>query len=220
VNAELDPIRRATKRQLRDRRWLEEVISALGVGDIRQPMPPFYDGTGLRLLQYPNQLAPYLISVGKLGVRTYAEIGLWTGGTFALTVEYLTRFGLERALGIDMELQDPVIAYAKAKPNVKLIEGLSHEPKVRRALRAMKPDLVLIDADHSEEACRADWELVRGVARHVAFHDIVGEGTPGVHEVWRSIEGLKKKEWTEQFPGGEVEQGGMGLVTNLERTTA
>jgi cephalosporin hydroxylase len=209
---ELDLIRGATKRQLRDREWLEEAIFTLGVGDAAQPMPPFFGGTGLGILQYPNQFAPYLIEISKLKIRSYAEIGLWTGGAFALTVEYLSRFHLEKAVGIDVELQDGVVAYAKGKANVKLVEGLSSSRKVKKALTTAKPDLVLIDGDHSEEACRADWELARGVARHVAIHDIVGEGTPGVHAVWHEITG-PKMEWTAQYPGEpQAPQNGMGLV--------
>ena len=52
-----------------------------------------YCGKGLRLWQLPNQFAPYLIEVARHGVRRYLEIGVRHGGSFAATVEYLSRVG-------------------------------------------------------------------------------------------------------------------------------
>lgn len=47
-------------------------------------------------------------------------------------------------------------------------------------------DAVFIDADHTYESVKQDWEMYRNVGRIVAFHDIRLEG-PG--RLWREIGG-------------------------------
>lgn len=198
-----------TAGKLRDREWLEQEIQQTGIYPA-QEIPSFLWQTngGLGICQFPNQFAPYLIELSKLKITSYAEIGLWVGGTFRFTVEYLQHFGLKRALGIDINLKPEVRAYEN--PIVSLLEAPSDSPEAAKALQEAEPDLILVDGDHTEEGCRTDWELASSLAPYVAIHDIAGSGFPGVVKVWNEID-LPKKEWTDQYES--TPQNGMGLVT-------
>jgi len=49
-------------------------------------------GRGLHYWQYPNQFSKYLVRLSQFKVESYLEIGVRHGGTFVITVEYLSRF--------------------------------------------------------------------------------------------------------------------------------
>jgi hypothetical protein len=57
----------------------------------------------------------------------------------------------------------------------------------RKAAHAAPYDLVLVDADHSYEACRRDVDTVLAHANVLALHDIVDAACPGVRQVWREL---------------------------------
>lgn len=196
----LDLIRSATKKNLGDADWLEGAIKEIGSSTARTA----HDYEGCGAWQWPTEMAPYLVALSKLKVRSYAEIGIWHGGGFAITVEYLKRFGLQVALGIDMHLRESAISYAHDTPGTVLIQAESNEDVARYAVETLRPDLVFIDADHSYATAKHDWELARSAARHVAFHDI---HWPGVDGLWAEID-LPKKEWWDE----ELNSSGTGLV--------
>ena len=212
----LNIIRQASKEQLLDRVWLEGAICKLGLGkrptEIPLGMHKFCGG--LYIWQYPIQLAPYLIELAGKHITSYAEIGLFQGGTFILTVEYLSRFSpITTALGIDKLLLPEVKGYAEHNSAVRLVEAMSTDDAAREAIAEAKPDLVFIDADHSEEACRADYEMVKPHAKYIGFHDLVEWTCPGVSKVWQDAEGVKR-EYLEQYHGIPHSTYGIGLVEN------
>lgn len=214
----IDIIRKAYKKQLRDQEWLEDAICRMGLGQ-RDAEFPFkmrqYFG-GLYIWQYPNQIAPYLIELSNKKIKTYAEIGVFQGGTFILTVEYLSRFTpIEAALVIDKELQGQIKAYAELNPAVTLLEAYSHSDEARAAMAELKPDLVFIDADHEEWACRADYNLARRYAKWIGFHDLVEWSCPGVARVWNDVKG-DKHEYLAQYDGVKNSTYGVGLVKNVD----
>jgi hypothetical protein len=202
----MTPFDDATRDQLLDRAWVENAICAMGLarepGIYPEHLHPFMGGA--RIWQYPCQLAPYLIWLSDKGIRSYCEIGVAYGGTLAATVGYLNRFTpIERVLVIDdgsMGLRDAAQLVTESLPHpgmTGVIWERSDSPRAQTYIDLWTPDLVLIDADHTEEACRADYERVRG-APFVAFHDICDWSVPGVAMVWAGVEG-DKVEFTEQY---------------------
>src|SRR3954470_7475739 len=80
---------------LRSPRRLEELLPRLGLNDdvpawMPSELQPFL-GKGLRVWQYPNQFGPYLASLAGLHIRSYLEIGVQHGGSFAATLTFLHR---------------------------------------------------------------------------------------------------------------------------------
>ena len=191
----LAAVREAAPEQLLDPVWLEGLVASSGLSDdlaslFPDELRPLL-GTALRQAQYPNQLAPYLIELAGRRIRSYLEIGVQHGGAFLLVSEYLTRTsGLERAFALDIYPVPAVEDYRQAEPavDVRAVRTHSSSRGFRRLVRDEGPfDLVMIVADHSEEACRRDFEAVREHARLIAFHDVAGSDTPGVVAVWNHV---------------------------------
>lgn len=210
--APLELLRGAPRERLRDADFLEhELLPKLGLNDeLLHQFPPSlfpYTGKGLRHWQYPNQFSKYLVEISKLGVQSYLEIGTRHGGTFVLTVEYLSRFTpVGRAVGIDLSVPSPALRrWANDRPGVTILQGDSQGRSFRRLVRESDPfDLVLIDGDHSEEGCRADYALVADRSQALVFHDIVSEPTPGVRVVWDDLKETRRDsfviyEFTDQY---------------------
>jgi hypothetical protein len=190
----LELIRRAPLAQLREAAYLEhELLPALGLsGDAAELFPDELrpsTGSGLHHWQYPSQFSKYLVAVAARPVDSYMEIGVQHGGTFAITVEYLQRFQrLRAAYAIDVNRVPSLKQYARQNPIVRVLREDSSSDRFAAFVRQHGPfGLVLIDGDHSEAACRRDFESVVGRAAMIALHDIVDEGWPGVRRVWEEI---------------------------------
>ena len=208
----LSIVREASDEELTDAGWLEHAVYLAGVYPAQEiPRQVWTEGSGLGICQHPNQFAPYLVALSKLGIKSYVEIGVWVGGTFAFTVEYLKRFGLKKAMAVDIEIKDTVKDYCR-DTGIPYIEAPSTSQRAKKAIKGFKPDLILVDGDHTEEGARRDYEFAASVAPYVAVHDIVGSGFPGVVKVWDEID-APKQEWTAQYPQSPKPQNGMGLVT-------
>jgi len=199
-------LRTAPPDLLRDAARLEhELLPRLGLaGTIPEAFPPAlrpHLGTGLHPFQWPCQLAPYLVALSRLPIRTYLELGVFQGGTFVITVEYLRRTtGLQRAVAVDIDRMLGTRRYARRARGVEVVQMASGTPDFDRLVQGVRPDLVLIDADHSLAAVRRDWESVRDVAPVVAFHDIIDNASPGVRRFWREVREQHADEWVfEEF---------------------
>ncbi len=174
-------------------------------------------GSGVQSIQFPIQLAPYLAKLTTANVRSYLEVGVEHGGTFAITVEVLRRFGLERALAVDLG-PTPLLFRRWKRPGVGFAAVDSHTPAFERVLARHGPfDLAMIDGDHSEEGVRADLEAVLPRARMIALHDIVEPVWPGVGRVWASLRSQHADEYCfhefiAQYPGQVTPRLGIGLA--------
>lgn len=170
-------------------------------------MNDLYAGSNQRVTEYH---AWTCLCVG-LGAKTYVELGCGSSheqakaGLAVVTVDLLPN-GL---------------------PRVTHIQGDSHDPKileqVLETLGGVRPDIVFIDADHTQQAVAADFSLWHPVAEiAVGFHDIL---MPGVKEFWeeaallypsvqiigRDIESAERWQHTGHVKG-HVNCGGIGVI--------
>lgn len=140
--------------------------------------------------------AEYLASLVK-GCDLYLEIGCLWGGTAILA----SMAGAKRVISVDSmntsyyTAGDPA---SRRKVTAEAILGnlvrfhVAHRVHLVKAASdpwplppTVRPDVALIDGDHSYEACLADWNNVRQIADPlVVFHDY----TPRHPGVWRVIE--------------------------------
>jgi len=219
-------IREADLEQLKDPERLAEIVEAMGLSKDRPDYFPAGTrdllGRGLRIWQYPHQVAPYLCEVGGREVETYLEVGVQHGGTFALTVEYLRRRGnLRAAHAVDFNLAPTTAALSHEIAGVQAHRMNSCSRRFRRLIQEISPiDLALIDGDHAAVGCMMDFCAVEDHARMIAFHDIV-DPQLGVAEVWQQLRSTRADRWdflefTEQFPEIERSVGhpllGIGLM--------
>jgi len=221
----LEPLATCRSERLADARFLtEELLPGLGLGGLDSALYPpellpYWD-RGVRSIQFPNQFGPYLAELTRRDVASYLELGVAHGGTFAVTVELLRRFGLRRAVAADLD-PSRLWLYAAWRPEVTLTTVDSHTPAFGEVLREHGLfDLVLIDGDHSEPAVRADFEAVRPHARMLAFHDIAELNFPDVAKVWSEFreqyaDEYEFREFVEQYPGHRRHLG-IGLAIRRE----
>ncbi len=107
-------------------------------------------------------------------------------------------------------------SFARDKQRIRLIRSDSHSPDTLKAVRetvGTTVDLLFIDADHTYEGVRSDFETYSPLVCSgglIAFHDIVDgppEAVGGVPRFW--------KELRERMPGEEIvadwSQGGYGI---------
>jgi hypothetical protein len=226
-------IRDTPLERLSDATYLEgTLLPRLGVaGTIPAIFPSELQGvvgTGLQSMQWPIQLAPYLVALSGFPIRSYLEIGVFLGGTFATTVEYLDRFRrLDRAIAVDRNFGVVARRYKRVRPNTEFVRTTSGTSEFRRRVQAWNPDLVLIDADHTYQAVSNDFACVDGIARMIALHDIVDNASPGVRRLWTELRAERSDdyrffEFVAQYPEVQSRFGGalLGLGLAVRRDFA
>ena len=201
----VDVIRRAPLRALRSSQWLEhELLPSLGLAegsdyDFPGFLRPFRN-RGLKSFQQPSQFSKYLTFIAEREIETYLEVGCYLGGTFIVTVEYLSRFRpIRHAAAIDVEIQEPMRRYAALNPAVALMETPSVAPAAKEFVQRHHWDLALIDGDHSEEGCFADWQLVRDYATLVSLHDTHSDVCAPVGAVWERLKAVMPRRRIHEF---------------------
>lgn len=117
--------------------------------------------------------------------RVILEIGSWYGGS-------LFAWASTGADVLAYTLPETRDALDGNSHGATVLYGNSHDDeaygRIMAALDGRPLDFAFIDGDHSEEGCRADFELCRALgARVTGFHDITGIGDPGVAAVWGEV---------------------------------
>jgi len=170
-----------------------------------------YTGSNQRIPEYNAWTA---LCVG-LGCKSYVELGCGSAW------EQLNA-GILNIVTVDI--------LPNGMSGIRHIQGNSHDHEVRAAvLLALgdDPDVVFIDADHSEAGVRADFEAWWKFAKlAVGFHDIL---MPGVMEFWeevclkfpsvqiigRDIEHANRWQHGGYSPDGKVNCGGIGVLFKI-----
>jgi SAM-dependent methyltransferase len=167
-------VRTAPLEQLREPNFVADLIREIGVQE------PFsgdatliygddvaYMNPGAGLFQIPMQLAQVLVYLSDKQIRTYAEVGIYRGWTFAFITAYLDRFtSIERSIAIDSEDVFTTFFHVREHYPIEFVQGTS------AALEGQPFDLVFIDADHSYGPTRQDYLSLGRFGRFCMFHDI------------------------------------------------
>jgi len=175
------------------------------------------------ILQNRAELLELCRFMRDAGVRSYLEIGLWTG---RLISELQRLFSFDPAAGCDdgwcrrfgLELRVP--------EEVRLFAGDSGSAEFAKWRRRLGHiDLVFIDADHTDRGVRRDFEIQRAMShRFLAFHDMASDDPRcrGVVRFWRSLREGYKAEIVLPFaePGLEGKRMGIGIWSAREDPAA
>lgn len=194
---------------LKDPSYLEfKLLPELGLNDRHMNQYPkelhSYCGIGIDSWQYPNQFSKYLTYLSDCNIKNYVEIGCHKGGTFIITVEYLSRFNkIEKCLAVDNWPRNIMKEYSKINPCVEYLTIDSKSSEFEKKYSDRKWDLVLIDGDHSYVGVKADYQRVYANANYIAFHDIKNIFCPGTQQIWQDVKSIEKNvkfyEWTDQY---------------------
>lgn len=181
--------------------------------------------SGRKWPQNQSELAEFVDLLKAERVRSYLEIGALHGDTFHHVGMALPEGS--RLVAVDLpgwkhgqpigKHKDSAIALNAAINDLRrhgrdahAFIGDSHAAGVVEDVRIFSPfDAVLVDGDHTDLGCRADWENYGPMARIIAFHDITG--IPAVRKVFH--EAREGKQWRE-IVSGMSNKGGFGIVWN------
>lgn len=224
----IDRIRSESLEKLQDPNYLEfKLLPELGLNDRHMGQYPShlhpYCGTGIDSWQYPNQFSKYLHFLSKQQIKSYVEIGCHKGGTFIITVEYLSRFNdIERAIAVDNWPREIINEYKSMRPEIEYLTTSSQSSTFYDSYLAHDWDLVLIDGDHSYTGARADYDIVKDRARFIAFHDVKNSLCPGTQQIWADMRqqypAEQVNEWSDQYDEVLLRMRGsimgIGLVQN------
>ena len=223
--------------QIRDAAFIEhELVPALGLNDelLEEQPPEFSDsfGKGIFLWQYPNQVAAFLAHLAKVRppVTHYLEIGSRWGGMFFLMTMWLKRVSgktFSAGTALDLVNEPPLVqAFRQIGPQVGLeityFQKDSHDETVEAYVVDHKPDIVLIDGEHSVQAALHDHMMVLDGADWIIHHDISNDSLPHLRFLFDSLARLSVSEFESQKFDHQYESVGgnhlgIGLLTRKSR---
>jgi len=184
-----------------------------------------------RPVQDLNELEEFVKFVREQKVRSYLEVGAKYGGSLWKVVTSMPI--KSRAVAVDLPFQsafkrpisEPYLEQAvhdlrKGGYEMTLILGDSTDANVVEQVRKLAPfDLCLIDANHSEDYVRADWQNYGPMAKIIAFHDISWNMDRNQHKdfkidvpkVWREISAGRRVREIKLCP---TQDNGFGILWN------
>ena len=131
--------------------------------------------------QLPRQIASAMVHVGRLGVRSYLELGVYSGWTASLMTAYLARFSPSPFRSFTMDRTDQHIAPRTAtvmrrlgiKLHLRRARSSGVPTELERGLRSLDTPvgLCFIDAGHSYGDVRNDFEQLSPWCSLMLFHD-------------------------------------------------
>jgi glycosyltransferase involved in cell wall biosynthesis len=221
----LDPLvaRLALRARIARARTIEDALDlAFDFRYRRLQIEPWQERTEIAALLERLRLKP---------PRTVVEIGTAGGGSLFL----FTRVASDDAVIVSLDLHggrfgggyDPSVmplyrSFARKRQRVELVRGDSHDPaalaEVRRRLAGREIDFLFIDADHTYEGVKRDFEMYRPLVRRgglVAFHDIVPgpeKTVGGVPHFWKELKASARWQVDEYVADWRQGRAGIGLV--------
>lgn len=161
--------------------------------------------------QEPFELAQLLAVFDRLNPARILEVGVWHGGTLW---HWLQGGRIVVAVDDTMLEADDWRAWAdEAGSDLILVQGDSRSVEVMEAVDDHGPfDFIHIDADHTYEAVKSDWETFGPMVANggvVALHDINERAGYGVSQLWAE---LKRAFRYVEINGGIPSYCGIGLL--------
>jgi hypothetical protein len=155
------------------------------------------------IFQTPKQISDALLELLKHNIKSYAEIGIFKGGSYLL-ISNILKLKNPNLESIGIDIQDRHLT-EDIKKYINLHVGTSEDFKGKHF------DFVFIDGDHSYEGVKTDYQNLGQYANIVMFHDINDSTCPGVVKFWNEVkEGKKYKEFTYQTNNNKIH--GIGLL--------
>lgn len=199
INA-ITTIRQSSVENLCKIDYLEALLLHLGVSD---RMAGSWHSTifqgyvgGLQALQYPNQFAKYLLFLQKFNISSYLEIGCRWGGSFIPANEYLKMFHkINKSVCLDWEWFESISRYCDMNTECELLIMNSQSKEFKNYLKDKQFDLIFIDADHSYEGVKCDFQTCKNKGEIFVFHDIVDADCGGVVKFWNELKVIEKSNF-------------------------
>jgi len=204
IELTLKMLREAPLSWLKSENYISDLIRLFGLADNLKIGPYGEDNIYINdpgIYQVPEQLAKLLVYLSDKKINTYLEIGVFNGGNFLFTSEYLKRFNPAlKTYGLDLD-------HRFLNPKIgALVNGLV--TATSEDIQGSEIDYVFIDAEHSYEWVTKDWLNVGQHAKICAFHDINDKTLPDMARFWGKLK--QDKNYKEFLDKGIF---GIGVIT-------
>ena len=153
----------------------------------------------IETFQTPFELEQLVTIFDYHGPAKTLEVGCWDGGTLWHWLQ-----GSDTVVAIDdrMRRADDWRQWAlEAETNLYLIQGYSAQANVVGAAGEHAPyDFLFIDADHSYDSVRRDWDNYSPMVNSggiIALHDIIERPGYGVSQLWAELKSVPGTRWME-----------------------
>ena len=189
---------------------LIDTLPTFGLNDevlYEQPtsLEPYF-GHGLKIWQYPIQMAPFIKWLQTVNVNSYLEIGVRWGGNFIVVSEILKRNNPNINLfACDLIKESDILTEYRDHSDFIYLNTKSTSNLFRSLVQNYNMDMVYIDGDHSYEGCLSDYLLFKNNpnTKYIVFHDIDSVACPGVVQIWNDVKNdpqFTALEFTQQYP--------------------
>lgn len=180
-------------------------------------------------IQVKGEISELLRILEKIKPNIIVEIGTWKGGSFFL----FSRVASKNAMLISIDMPNSpgkislIRAFQLPEQKFYFIRSDSHEVEtwnnLNDILKGRKIDFLFIDADHSYEAVKKDFEIYSPLVKEggiIAFHDIMvrpPELGIEVSKLWNEIK--EKYDFIEIIKGRDYirDWGGIGVLFMREK---
>jgi len=157
--------------------------------------------------QKKQEIKTFLEFIRNKKPKVFLEIGTGKGGTLFLFCSVLPKNS--RIISVDLRgesygagypsfMRNLLKSYAQGSQVITLVEMDSHNEKTRDYIKTLlsgEVDFLFIDADHTYEGVKRDYELYSKLVKkggYIAFHDIKAyEQSCGVYKFWDEIKEKK-----------------------------
>lgn len=137
--------------------------------------------------QTPSQLVPFLLALREKKIKTYLDIGTFTGWTTTIIAAYLTRFGLEHVDAVDIyQLCTPDTQDLWKEYDLPITYIVRAPSTIQDAIRDHY-DFVFVDGNHEYDGVKHDFLAYRHTTNMMAFHDINDHFCTGVVALWKEL---------------------------------
>lgn len=144
--------------------------------------------------QTPFELDLMVALYERHAPKRVLEIGSWHGGTLWhwLQLPGVTVVSIDDTM---FEAADWLKWASEAGTDLRLLQGFSYDQAIIDRARALGPyDFIFIDAEHTYEAVKSDWDNYSPMAAPgclVAFHDFQKRSGPyGVDILWNELKSV------------------------------
>lgn len=173
---------------------------------------PYFD-KGIKIWQYPDQLAVFANYISNIKVSSYFEIGCNEGGTFIFISEILK----QNNPNIKLYICD-VLQMSETLREYQSFQDFTYLTQDSLTLKFNEyPEFVFIDGNHEYKFAKHDFDLFcdKSETKYIAFHDIYSLSCPDTTFLWSEVlndERFNTVQFCDQYSSVEGFFMGIGLA--------